>query len=274
MTISAVLSVRNTIETGYPFVESILSVLPVVDEYLLNDGGSTDGTAECLKRLKEVFPDKIRLFNIKDYRSERWECVSEQYNYMYSKAEGEWFFEGQADELIHEKEIKKLPLYMSFTKADVLRFPRSEVTQLWDRLSTSYWAARAARNIEGMCQHWPSHGGDEWITIDSAGKHHWLRDPPECKKLPDLMIWHLYVIFPASVLAKRRNDALYIATEDVARVAAYERTKDRPERRFTATECPLDLPALARGLVGWRGYKVREELFDKSWLRATTGLDY
>ncbi len=273
MTISAVLSVRNTIETGYPFMESILSVLPVVDEYLLNDGGSTDGTAECLKRLQETFPDKIRLFNIKDYRSDRWECVNDQYNHMYSEAKGDWFFEGQGDELIHEKDIKKLPRYMSFTKADVLRFPRGEVNLLWNNLSTSYWAARAARNIEGMCQMWPSHGGDEWLTVIS-GKHRWLRDPPECKKLLDLLIWHLYVIFPATILAKRRNDALYIATKDEARIAAYERIKVLPERRHTATECLLAIPALARGLVGWRKYRVREELFDKSWLKKTTGLEY
>lgn len=273
MTISAVLSVRNTIETGYPFVESILSVLPVVDEYLLNDGGSTDGTAECLKRLKEVFPDKVRLFDIKDYRSERWNCISEQYNHMYSKAEGDWFFEGQADELIHEDDIRKLPRYLGFTKADVLRLPRSEVIPNWNSLSTSYWAARVARNIEGMCQRWPSHGGDEWLIVISDN-YRWLRYPPECKKLLNMMIWHLYVIFPASVLAKRRNDALYIATKDQPRIGAYERAKNRPERRITATESPLNLPALARGLVGWRGYRVREELFDKSWLKKTTGLDY
>lgn len=273
MTISAVLSVRNTIETGYPFMESILSVLPVVDEYLLNDGGSTDGTAEYLNRLKEVFPDKIRLFNIKDYRSGRWNCICDQYNHMYSKAEGDWFFEGQADELIHENDIKKLPRYMSFTKAKVLRFPRSEVTPFWDSLSTAYWAARAARNIEGMCQLWPSHGGDEWLTVIS-GKYHWLRYPPECKKLLNMMIWHLYVIFPESVLAKRRNDALYIASEDPMRVKAFERIRERPARRHTATDSPLNLPALARGLVGWRDYKVREELFDKNWLKKTTGLDY
>lgn len=43
-TVSGVYTCRNSIEVGYPFVEAILSALPLCDEFLINDGGSVDGT--------------------------------------------------------------------------------------------------------------------------------------------------------------------------------------------------------------------------------------
>jgi len=271
--ISGILTFRDCITNGYPFIEAILSVLPFVDEYLINDGGSVDGTKEHLEHLAEVFPDKIKLYNILDYASSRWDCVSEQYNTLIDESAGDWIFQGDADEIIHEKEAGKLK-YTRFTRANVLRFPRREVKWSWEQVSEKpYWPARAARKIEGLHQHWPTHGGDEFLRYED-GKRYWIRSPPECKKVLGMMIWHLYVIFPGNMLNKRKNDAEYVAREDSARVEVYERIRFRAKMRTNVTDSSLDLPALIRGMVGWQEYRVREELFDKEWLRRLTGLYY
>jgi len=86
--ITGINMIRNGIENGYPFAESILSALPLVDEYLMNDGGSTDGTLEVLQKMEETFP-KIRLYQIPDKPSVRWDCISDVINKFIKEATGD-----------------------------------------------------------------------------------------------------------------------------------------------------------------------------------------
>jgi len=257
MTVSAVLSIRNSIENGYPFVESILSVLPIVDEYLINDGGSTDGTLEVLHRLAEG-NHKIRLFQMKDRQSVRWDGVCEQYLKMYSEAEGDWLFEGQADELIHERDLLSLKHLIETTKWPIIRFHRREIVGNWSRLSEDvYHPARLARNVPGIYQDWNSYGGDEFLIKP----RHWI-DPKRYLKSP-FTIYHLYNVFPGNIYNKKRNDAEWLAPGDVGRVKSFRRLS--PNYRYKPpTTAYASLPRLAMGLVGMEFYRVREELFTSS----------
>jgi len=49
--ISAIQPINNAISSGYPFVEAILPILHIVNEVLINDGGSLDETPFYLKKL-------------------------------------------------------------------------------------------------------------------------------------------------------------------------------------------------------------------------------
>lgn len=254
MTISAILSVRNSIENGYPFVESILSVLSIVDEYLINDGGSTDGTLEVLHRLAEEHP-KIRLFHMKDRQSERWDAICEQYLKMYSQAKGDWLFEGQADELIHERDSPKIKRFIETTKWPIIRFHRREVVNNWSQLSQDiYHPARIARNVPRLYQDWNKYGGDEFLMKPL----YWI-DPDRHHKSP-FTLYHLYNMFPGNEYNKKRNDAQWLAPGDVSRVSNFGNTTSsyiyrKPESVY------WNLPKLAVGLVGMEFYRVREELF-------------
>jgi len=44
--ITCFMIVRNALNQGYPFLEAIAQALPVCDEMLIGDGGSTDGTLQ------------------------------------------------------------------------------------------------------------------------------------------------------------------------------------------------------------------------------------
>ena len=52
--------VRNAILLDYPFTESILSMVPLCDEIIINCGDSEDATFEICQRLQHQFPKKIQ----------------------------------------------------------------------------------------------------------------------------------------------------------------------------------------------------------------------
>ena len=260
--------VRNCIENGYPFAESILSVYPICGEYLVNDGGSTDGTLQALEELREVYP-RIRIHRIHDKPSVRWDSVSDQINQMIKQAKGDVVFLGNADELIHEEDLPKVENYASSMGVDVLRFRRRETRRNWSGITEEYYEpARLARNYADVHQDWNQYGGDEFLF-----SHGWV-DPHRENTLP-ITLYHLFNMFPENRLSKLRNDAEYLAPGDGARVAAYERQRRAAiEPYATPTSIYPNLPALAKGLPYMSKYRVRECLYNVDWVERVTGLSY
>lgn len=259
--------VRNCIETGYPWVESILSAYPLCDEYYVNDGGSTDGTLETLYKLKETYP-RIQIFNISDEENVRWDSVSNQINTMIEDANGDTIFLGNADELIHENDIHYIKEYINETKHRILRFDRREIRSDWSNLSKEvYHPARIAKNIKGIRQDWNNYGGDEFLYDDG-----W--PDPNREWRMGVVLYHLYNMFPLNRVAKLRNDAEYLAPGDETRVSQYQRMKDAKLTHVTPKNIYGGLPALARGLPYMGKYYVRECLFDEKWVEGVTGLHY
>jgi len=103
-TISGFTIVRNASILEYPFRESVLSVLPLCDEFIINCGESDDNTAEIVQQLAQEFPDKIKPIFTK------WSLENQSGGFQLKKqsdlalqmAKGDWCFYIQADELIHE----------------------------------------------------------------------------------------------------------------------------------------------------------------------------
>lgn len=108
--ISGFTIVRNAQKLDYPFRESVLSVLPLCNEFIINCGESTDGTREICESLKKEFPNKIKI--IETVWSEANQAggfqLKSQTDRALSECKGEWCFYIQADELIHEEDLNKI----------------------------------------------------------------------------------------------------------------------------------------------------------------------
>ena len=102
MKVSGFTFVRNAVRLGYPAVESIRSVLPLVDEFIVNVGDSQDGT---LKLIRGIRDKKMKIFETKwDERyAEKMRIFAVQTNLALYRCAGDWCFYLQADEVVHEK---------------------------------------------------------------------------------------------------------------------------------------------------------------------------
>lgn len=119
MKVAAFTFVRNGVKYGYPFRESILSVLPLVDEFVINLGNSEDTTNE------EV--DKLPQEKIKKIYSE-WDeslrtggkvlAVETNKSLDATSADADWLFYIQGDEVIHEKDYDEIRRQMQQYKDD------------------------------------------------------------------------------------------------------------------------------------------------------------
>ena len=105
--ISGFTYVRNGFSFGYPFVESIKSLLPIVDELVVVVGDSEDGTREAIENIGD---SKIRIIDtIWDEESRKsGKIFAEQSNLGLENITGDWCFHLQVDEVLHENAKDKI----------------------------------------------------------------------------------------------------------------------------------------------------------------------
>lgn len=101
MKISGFSIVRDGVRFGYPFLQSIQSVLPLVDEFVVAIGKSGDGTLEAVQALGNP---KLRIIETVWDESLRQggQVMAQQTNLALDACTGDWCFYIQADEVIHE----------------------------------------------------------------------------------------------------------------------------------------------------------------------------
>ncbi|GAA7265447.1 hypothetical protein HpCK38_19390 [Helicobacter pylori] len=71
MKISGFTFLKNGSILGYPFIQSIQSLLPLVDEFIVNVGISEDDTLEQLQKLQKIKKEK-RLRSFKALGVKKW----------------------------------------------------------------------------------------------------------------------------------------------------------------------------------------------------------
>lgn len=109
MSISAFTFVKNAVLYDYPIVESINSLLPLVDEYIVALGDSEDDTKNLLKSIKSP---KLKLINtVWDVNLRKGGEVlaietAKALNEVDQNAD--WAIYLQADEVIHEQDFEKI----------------------------------------------------------------------------------------------------------------------------------------------------------------------
>lgn len=103
MLLSGFTFIRNALKYDFPIVECIQSMLPLVDELVVNVGRSEDQTEKLLQNLAAENP-KIRLiYSVwDDKKTESGLVLSEQTNLALDACQGRWALYLQADEAVSE----------------------------------------------------------------------------------------------------------------------------------------------------------------------------
>jgi hypothetical protein len=111
MKISAYSYVRNGFTLAYPFIQSIQSVLPIVDEFIMVIGDSNDGSREAVMNLQS---EKIKIIDTVWDMNLRTggKLFAQQANLGLDQTTGDWIIHIQADEVIHENDIYRLKDYI------------------------------------------------------------------------------------------------------------------------------------------------------------------
>lgn len=107
MKISGFTFIRDGVRLGYPFEQSIRSVLPLCDEFIAAVGQSEDGTLERLQAMNEP---KLRIVPT------TWNEKIRSYGYVYAQQKmiaqfnctGDWAFYLEGDEIVHDQDIDRL----------------------------------------------------------------------------------------------------------------------------------------------------------------------
>lgn len=103
MSISGVTLVRDPRGLDFPITAAIRSVLPLVDEMIVNVGRIGDDTARVLAR---EFPDHpVRIVERSWDLNRGGSVLADETQYAVEQASGEWVVYVQADEVLHEDSI-------------------------------------------------------------------------------------------------------------------------------------------------------------------------
>ena len=107
MKVSGFTFLRNAVLNGYPFEESIRSLLPIVDEYIVAVGNSDD---ETLSRVLDIDSPKIRVIETQWNESmrDRGFVYGQQKMIAQYQCTGDWAFYLEGDEVLHEDEVEQI----------------------------------------------------------------------------------------------------------------------------------------------------------------------
>ena len=111
MKVSGFTFLRNGQKLGYPFVASIRSILPLVDEFVIALGPCDDDTE---KLIREIGESKIRIIPTTWNEKMRGDYSVGGFVYGQQKSialfncTGDWAFYLEADEVLHENDLPKI----------------------------------------------------------------------------------------------------------------------------------------------------------------------
>jgi hypothetical protein len=150
MKVSGFTFLRNGQKLGYPFVESVRSVLPIVDEFVIALGPCQDDTE---KMLRSIGDPKIRI--IPTQWNERMRSDYSIKGYVYGQQKsialfnctGDWAFYLEGDEVVHENDLSKIRASMEKHLDD----PRIEALafdylHFYGNVNTYAWSPRWYRS--------------------------------------------------------------------------------------------------------------------------------
>jgi len=200
MKISGFTFCRNMIKYDFPILESIHSLLPLVDEYIVNVGKSEDDTLDLIRSINS---DKIRIVEtvwddtmLKDGR-----VFGLQQDVALSYCTGDWAFCLQADEVVHENDLPAIRRAMEKyeSQPEVLGLVFRMLHFKGDYWSIDPWmyrkATRIVRNNKKIhstvdCCDFQVEGSSKMLKSEARGQltgaqifhYGWVKDPKILKE--------------------------------------------------------------------------------------------
>jgi glycosyltransferase involved in cell wall biosynthesis len=205
MKISGFTLIRNGIHFDYPYLESLASILFLVDELVINVGIGDDKTLEAIHEFKRnADPTKTIIIFESDWQLDNPEkkqsglILSEQTNLALEKCSLEWCVYLQADEVIHEKDVPliRTAIEKAALRADIdglvfdyYHFYGSynviqESRSTYRREVRAIKKSSTARSI-GDAQSFRKQNGEKLRVISSGGHiyhYGWVRSPEAMKE--------------------------------------------------------------------------------------------
>ncbi|CAM4157853.1 glycosyltransferase family 2 protein [Zobellia roscoffensis] len=119
MKISGFSFVKNAVRFEYPVIESIKSILPLCDEFIIAIGKCDDGTLELIQNIND---EKIKIVETEwdDSLREGGKVLAAETNkaLKHISTDSDWAFYIQADEVIHENCLTPIKRAMLESKDD------------------------------------------------------------------------------------------------------------------------------------------------------------
>lgn len=210
--ISGFTVIRDARRLDYPVVESIRSILPAVDEFVIGVGQGDDGTRELVASIDDP---KLRIFD--SYwdmsRADGGRILSEKTNEALDRCRGIWCFYLQADEVVHEEDLPAIREaclhYREDSQVEGLLFGYRHFYGGYDVLSTSRGAYRNEVRILRRSAHARSVGDAQSFLVHGKRK---LR-----VRHSGATVYHYgWVKPPAGIREKQENQVVVYGRRDFA----------------------------------------------------------
>jgi hypothetical protein len=173
MKVSAFTFIKNGQILGYPFLQSIMSILPIVDEFIVNVGMSEDDTLSVIQSIDD---EKIRIIQ------SRWNDEMHDRGYVYGQQKmisqfnctGDWAFYIEGDEVYHEDDLEKIlnsmRLHLHNPKVEALVFDfKHFYGNANSILNSPGWYRSEARVIKNSIRSYAP-DGLFWLVLESNKK--------------------------------------------------------------------------------------------------------
>jgi hypothetical protein len=175
MKVSGFTFLRNGQKLGYPFVASIRSILPIVDEFVVALGPCDDDTE---KMVRDIGDPKIRIIptqwneRIRSDYSVKGFVYGQQKSIALFNCTGDWAFYLEADEVVHENDLPKIRAamerYLGDDRVEALAF---DYLHFYGNANTIAWSPGWYRNEVRIIRNTIPAWGPEGLFFIVLEKH-------------------------------------------------------------------------------------------------------
>ena len=216
--------IRNAIQYDFPIVEAVNSVLPIVDEFVVNVGQSDDDT---LGLIRSIGSKKIRIVESvwDDSLRKDGKIFGIQQDLALSYCTGDWALLVQGDEVLHEDDypVIRKALHIHYDNPEVLGLVFRMVHFKGDYWSVDPWMYRKATRI--VRNHCGIHSTIDCCDFMAPGVSRMLKGEKN-SRLIKARVFHYGWVKDQKVLEEKlrfqysRHDGEHLSDEEINHLAA------------------------------------------------------